>query len=96
MSPDLINGLFELLGGIAVWANVRVILRDRHYAGFSPWTTVFFSGWGLWNCFYYPHLGQWWSFAGGLFICTGNFVYILCLYIFAPTPVQSRPHFRGD
>jgi len=33
---------------------------------------VFFTSWGMWNLFYYPHLGQWYSFAGGVFIVSVN------------------------
>lgn len=89
MSGDLINGIFEALGGAAVWWNVRTILRQKRYAGFSPATTIFFASWGLWNLWYYPSLGQIWSLFGGIIICVGNLAYIVCLFRFRPGRVVS-------
>jgi hypothetical protein len=73
--PDLINGLFELVGSISLWANVYKLKKDRRISGMYWPTTLFFAGWGLWNCFYYPWLGQWASFTGGCFITTANLVW---------------------
>ena len=63
--PDVINGVFEALGGFVVLLNVRAILRDKEVKGVR-WSPVgFFSLWGFWNIFYYAHLNQWVSWAGG-------------------------------
>jgi hypothetical protein len=70
--PDLANGLFEFLGGFALWQNVRKIRTDRQVRGINWQVTLFFTSWGLWNLFYYPHLGQWLSFLGGLNIVAAN------------------------
>lgn len=72
MSPDLINGVFEMLGGASIWMHVKTILRDRQSRGVNPYATTFFTLWGFWNLFYYPNLAQWWSFTGGLVIVVGN------------------------
>jgi hypothetical protein len=80
--PDLINGLFEAFGGFSVWLNVRAILRDRKSRGVSKIACGFFTAWGFWNLFYYPHLGQWLSFAGGVIIVVGNTVWIINLWRF--------------
>lgn len=76
MIPDIINGLFELLGGLFILNHCRAVLRDRSVAGVSIAGTVFFFLWGLWNLFYYPHLDQLWSFAGGVLIVIAN-----CLWV---------------
>jgi hypothetical protein len=74
--PDIINALFELCGGFMVFDHCRALYRDKKIAGVSiPATAVFFA-WGLWNLFYYPHLDQWASFAGGLVIVTGNCIWL--------------------
>ncbi len=72
MSPDLINGLFEILGSAFTWMNVRQVARDKGYAGLFLPSIVFFMSWGAWNLFYYPHLGQWWSFVGGVSLVAAN------------------------
>jgi hypothetical protein len=75
--PDLINGLFELLGGFALWDNVKRIRKDKQVRGVNWKVTLFFTAWGFWNLFYYPHLDQWLSFVGGLNIFTANFVWLV-------------------
>jgi hypothetical protein len=72
ITPDIVNGAFELVGGCMLMTNVLRIYKDKILKGYNPISTVFFTGWGLWNLFYYPHLGQWFSFAGGVFIVTVN------------------------
>ena len=39
-------------------------------------------GGGLWNLIFYPFLGQWWSFAGGVFLVTMNFIWFGQLYYY--------------
>jgi hypothetical protein len=70
--PDLVNGLFELLGGFALWQNVKRIRADRQIRGVNWQVTLFFTSWGYWNCFYYPWLYQPLSFFGGLNIVAAN------------------------
>ena len=74
--PDTINGLFELFGGVVLWGNVKAIKRDKMIRGVNWKVTMFFTSWGFWNTFYYPHLGQWLSFAGGLVI-----VFVNCFWL---------------
>lgn len=77
MSPaDVANGLFEVCGGLAVWQNCRRLLRDRQVRGTDWRVTALFTAWGFWNLYYYPSLGQWASFAGGLVIVSGNFFWV--------------------
>ena len=73
---DLINASLELTGGLLQVANVRRLLRDKMVRGVSWPFTAFFAGWGVWNCYYYPALGQWFSFAGGLVIVGANLVWV--------------------
>lgn len=63
--PDLINGLFEISGSIAIWANVLKLWKDKKVQGTHWQMMIFFSSWALWNLYFYPHLDQWLSFAGG-------------------------------
>lgn len=74
--PNLVNGAFELAGACALAMNVRQLLRDQELKGVHWGPTVFFTAWGLWNLLYYPHLGQWASFCGGLAIVAVNLVWL--------------------
>lgn len=81
MTPDHFNALFEAGGAALLLLNVRALLRDRRLAGVHIAPTAFFAAWGLWNLYYYPHLGQWWSFAAGLAVVAVNAAWIgLALY----------------
>jgi hypothetical protein len=75
-TPDLVNGLFEFFGSIMLWRNVLQLYRDKMVRGVHWSATGFFAAWGYWNLFYYPHLGQWLSFAGGISIVTANTVWL--------------------
>lgn len=77
MTPDVINGLFEFFGSVMLWRNVAALYKDKRIAGVRAGSTAFFMAWGWWNTFYYPHLDQWWSFAGGLSIVIANTVWLV-------------------
>lgn len=72
MWQDFFNGSFELLGSIAIWLHVVQLMKDKEVKGVSWWAFAFFFSWGIWNLYYYPHLNQWASFFGGLFIVAAN------------------------
>jgi hypothetical protein len=76
MTPDIINGVIEFVGSLLTWMNVRRVIQDKGHAGIYVPAVAFFMTWGLWNLFYYPHLGQWWSFHGGLSLVAANISWI--------------------
>lgn len=82
--PDLVNGLFEFLGAFMILMNVRAIYRDRRLAGVHWGPTVFFTSWGFWNLFYYPHLDQWLSFTGGCALVLVNAWWLYLVWRFRP------------
>lgn len=88
MTQDLVNGLFELLGGILLWLNVRRILRDKTVTGVSVLPSLFFSLWGFWNLYYYPFLGQMLSFAGGLVLALANTTWVVLVFYFRGRDAQ--------
>lgn len=91
MIPDIINGLFELLGGLFVLNHCRSVLRDKAVAGVSIISTIFFTSWGVWNLYYYPSLNQWASFVGGLFIVAAN-----CFWIALMLKFRKRKFVYGE
>jgi len=81
LNPDLINGLFECTGALVLMMNVRQLLKDKILHGVHILPTIFYTGWGLWNLYYYPSLDQWFSFIGGIAIVTVNAVWVtLAIY----------------
>lgn len=76
MTPDLINGAFELFGSVMLWRNVLQLYSDKQVRGVHWTATGFFAAWGYWNLFYYPYLSQWWSFSGGVSIVLANTIWL--------------------
>lgn len=76
MSPDLINGCFELVGAGFNLLNVHRLVKDKRLNGVRWEPTAFFTSWGVWNLFYYPALGQYWSFLGGCVIVAVNALWV--------------------
>jgi hypothetical protein len=73
--PDIINGTFEASGGFFILQSVLKLYRDKIVRGVHWLPIVFFSTWGYWNLYYYPHLSQWVSFWGSLGITAVNTVW---------------------
>lgn len=76
MSPDIINGCFELCGAALTLKSVVKLYRDKEVKGVCWSQVAFFTFWGLWNLFFYPHLNQWWSFAGGVALVIVNGIWL--------------------
>jgi hypothetical protein len=79
-APDLVNGLFECVGGWGAWMNCLRLYRDKQVKGVVWYLTIFWFLWGAWNLYYYPHLDQWLSFLGGCVIVTGNLAWLGMLW----------------
>ena len=77
MFNDLINGTFELAGGILCWLNVLKLRTDKEVRGIHWGVQVFFAAWGWWNLYYYPSLSQWLSFTGGLILASGTTAWVV-------------------
>jgi hypothetical protein len=80
--PDLINGGFEILGAPFIFLSIIKLFRDKEVKGINWMHVSFFTAWGFWNLFYYPHLGQWCSFLGGLGIVISNSIWLGMLFYY--------------
>ena len=76
MPHDIINGLFELLGGAFLFRNVFTLYRHKQVKGVSVLSTSFFMAWGVWNLWFYPAVDCWWSFVGGIVIVVANTIWV--------------------
>jgi len=78
--PDFINGLYEGIGSLMVWLNVRTIYRDKQVKGIYLGSMLFFTSWSLWNLYYYPSLHQWLSFSGGISLALANVAWTILAF----------------
>ena len=90
LTPDFINGAFEFLGSAMIWRNVYQLYLDKMVRGVHWLPVGFFAAWGFWNLFYYPHLDQWWSFAGGVSIVIANVVWVIQILYYGRNGAAAR------
>lgn len=64
-------------GSILLWLNVKTLIKAKKVEGIHWGSSAFFTLWGLWNLFYFPSLGQWCSFCGGLSIAAANATWVV-------------------
>jgi len=81
--PDIINGSFESLGSLFILLSIIKLHKDKVVKGVSWIAVGFFAAWGYWNLFYYPHLGQWISFYGGVAIVITNTIWLIQLIYYS-------------
>lgn len=72
MSNDIINAAFELTAGLLLWLNVVHLHRDKRIQGIHFAPTALFTAWGVWNLYFYPNVGCWWSFVAGILVVVAN------------------------
>ena len=74
---DAINGCYELFGAPFILLSIIKLYKEKIVRGVSWIHVGYFTTWGFWNLYYYPHLGQWYSFAGGIAIVTFNTIWLV-------------------
>lgn len=74
--PDIINGTYESCGAIFILTSILKLYKDKKVRGIHWVHTAFFTSWGYWNLYYYPHLNQWISFLGGIGIVIANSIWL--------------------
>jgi len=88
--PDIINGAYEFLGAPFIFLSVMKLHKDKKVSGVSWIHAGFFASWGYWNLFYYPHLGQWYSFIGGLLLVVVNTIWLFQLVYYGKIKTWQR------
>ena len=74
---DAINSAILALCSITLWLNVQRLYRDKQIRGVSWMPTLLFAGWGYWDLYYYPHLGQWFSLVSTISITAANTLWVM-------------------
>jgi hypothetical protein len=81
VTPDIFNALFEATGATLTFMNAIAVYRAKGYAGITIPAMLFFTSWGGWNLYYYPHMDQWVSFCAGVALFVANISWLsLALY----------------
>ncbi len=73
---DLVNGCYEFMGAPFILMSIIQLFKDKKVKGVSWIHVAFFSSWGYWNLYYYPHLNQWASFIGGVCLVLANTIWL--------------------
>jgi hypothetical protein len=76
---DFINGVYEMLGAPFIVLSILNLYKEKVVKGVDWRAVAFFSTWSVWNLYYYPHLDQWASFFGGIFIAIANAVWLVMM-----------------
>lgn len=76
MSHDAINGLFETVAAGFQFLNVLRLQQDKDLKGVDWKSVAFFFAMGVWNLWFYPAAGLYWSFCGGVLICLVNLTWL--------------------
>ena len=76
MLLDLVNGFFELAGGLFILLSCIKLHKEKKVRGISWMHVGFWTAWGMWNLYYYPSLGQTISFIGGIGIVSMNTIFL--------------------
>lgn len=92
--PDFVNGCFESLGSVFILFSILKLNRDKAVRGVSRVTIGFFLTWGLWNLWYYPHLGQTLSAIGGSLIVLTQAYYFAQTWYYRQNKVQEWTYDR--
>lgn len=82
VTPDLINGLFQVVGAIIQWGNVVRIRKHQSVKGFDPKSIAFFSIYGVWCLYFFQGLDQWLSFIGGVMIVAVNLLWLAHVFYY--------------
>ena len=83
---DITNALFE--GGM-IWflgRSVFQLYRDKQVKGIHPSLLFWTTSWAIWNLYYYPSLGQSYSFWAGLGVVGVNFVWLVMMLYYRKYP----------
>lgn len=76
MIADAFNAALETAGGVVLWLHVIRARRAGEIKGVHWLPAAFFGAWALWNCFYYPMLGQWLSAIAGVLPLVANAAFL--------------------
>ncbi len=85
---DTVNATFQGVAALLVWHHVWMLRKDKAVAGISIPATCMMLLWSFWNMYYYPSLGQWWSFSTSIIMLGANAVRVFLLFKYKDNEVH--------
>lgn len=73
---DLINGIFESIGAVVIWINVRQVIKDKFISGVHWVPALFWTVYSFWGLIYYYTLHQPISLIAGISIALGQAIWL--------------------
>jgi len=86
---DMANAFFEAGGSVFVLNHARVLYQHKLVRGVSMLSIAFFSLWGVFNMFYYSHLGQNFSWYAGICVLIANTFYLSLIMYYRRKECQN-------
>lgn len=79
--PDLINGIFGVLGGLFIALSIAKLHREKTARGVSIVYVAFFTSWSWYHVYFFTTVNLWWSWAGAIGMMTANTIW-LCQMVY--------------
>jgi hypothetical protein len=76
-TPDLINGIYESLGGLFISLSILKLHKDKLVRGVSFWPILFYQSWGCWNLYFYSAINCPLSWYGGIGVTIANTTWLI-------------------
>lgn len=73
---DVINASFELAGAALRFIDVKKLWSHRELRGIHWGSTMFFTGWGVWNLIFFPAISFWFSLVAGFILFSMNTAWV--------------------
>src|SRR3990167_1554443 len=81
-SADLGNAILEFVGGCLIFLHTKRAWKDQEIKGVHWGPFVFFWTWGVYNLWYYAHIGQPISGYIAFMPCLANTAYLFSFWLF--------------
>ena len=75
-NTDIITATFEMASTIFQVYNIRRLFIDKGISGVHWGQTALFMVWCVWNIYYYPSLGQLFSFGAAIIMLITNTIWV--------------------
>jgi hypothetical protein len=91
LNPDFFNAALEFVGGCLIWLHTVRAWKDEEIKGVSGWPFIFFWTWGIYNLWYYTHIGQPISGAVAFMPALANSAFLFSYWVFVgPVNLDRR------